>query len=281
MKINDIELLLRQNNFKSESEYLVNKLKESKQLAVKNDNQSEAKYIWCLEQIFKVKNNFIRAFDLMKKSKFEEAWYSLDRSDIELNFLRRHLDYNDNKYDLLFIEKEIPKYQELFPYDYFTSRESIESEFACSICGSKIGIRKKCSHKVGEIYSGEMCCRVVNKIEFLGIAIVEKPFDKYTVLHVDGVEYNYFLLENLIQYLDSPFEKWDYEIQWLDWDYKKDESYKNIGRNDICPCGSEKKFKKCCLISNRKTKHYKILGENVKFHNESMPIKSFNTKKKL
>jgi len=23
--------------------------------------------------------------------------------------------------------------------------------------------------------------------------------------------------------------------------------YKNIGRNDLCPCGSGKKYKKCCL----------------------------------
>src|SRR5579883_2742382 len=26
-------------------------------------------------------------------------------------------------------------------------------------------------------------------------------------------------------------------------------SYKNVGRNDPCPCGSGKKFKKCCLNS--------------------------------
>ena len=24
--------------------------------------------------------------------------------------------------------------------------------------------------------------------------------------------------------------------------------YKHIGRNDLCPCGSGKKFKKCCLV---------------------------------
>jgi uncharacterized protein YecA (UPF0149 family) len=25
-----------------------------------------------------------------------------------------------------------------------------------------------------------------------------------------------------------------------------------VGRNDICPCGSGKKFKKCCLFKGRK-----------------------------
>jgi hypothetical protein len=38
-----------------------------------------------------------------------KSLHNLDRSDIELSFLRKHLDYSDNKYDLLFIENEIPK----------------------------------------------------------------------------------------------------------------------------------------------------------------------------
>ncbi|HIT54889.1 TPA: SEC-C domain-containing protein, partial [Candidatus Galligastranaerophilus intestinigallinarum] len=32
---------------------------------------------------------------------------------------------------------------------------------------------------------------------------------------------------------------------------KKEENenkFKNIGRNDPCPCGSGKKFKKCCML---------------------------------
>ena len=36
----------------------------------------------------------------------------------------------------------------------------------------------------------------------------------------------------------------------LDMVNRKDESYKadpKIGRNDPCPCGSGKKYKKCCL----------------------------------
>ena len=28
------------------------------------------------------------------------------------------------------------------------------------------------------------------------------------------------------------------------------EEHKSIGRNDPCPCGSGKKFKKCCLLEN-------------------------------
>ncbi len=33
-----------------------------------------------------------------------------------------------------------------------------------------------------------------------------------------------------------------------------------VGRNDPCPCGSGKKFKKCCEL---KQKHKKLSGESV------------------
>jgi predicted RNA-binding Zn-ribbon protein involved in translation (DUF1610 family) len=156
--------------------------------------------------------------------------------------------------------------------------ESIESDFRCSICGSKIGIRNRCSHKIGEIYNGEMCGRIVNKIEIKGISIVRNPFDKYTILEAQGVSYNYALLETLMKYLDNPFEKWGYDIEYMDWDYKKDLRYKNVNRNDMCPCGSGKKFKKCCLINHEKTKHYKIYGDNENFFKNPLPYNEFCTK---
>lgn len=228
MTIDDIEKILRQKDFISEKDYLNSNLRGLKKLAVQDDDQEAAKYLWCLEQVLKVKSLFVEAFRLMKNGDFQSAWYNLDRSDIELGFLRWHIDYSDNKFDLLFIEREIPKYQELFPYDFFTSRESIESDFTCSICGAKMGIRNKCSHQVGEIYNGEMCCRQINKIDFLAISIVKKPFDKYTILQANGVEYNYYLLESLMQYLDDLFEEWGYDIEELNWDYTKDKDYRSI-----------------------------------------------------
>lgn len=281
MDIKNIEELLKLKSNEILTYDIENELKELKKIAVENTKQDEAKHIWCLEQIYSVKKLFIKAFRLMKEGEFEKAWYKLDRSDIKLNFLKPHFDYSDNRYDLLFIESEIPKYQELFPYELFGSRESIESDFTCSICGAKVGIRNKCDHKVGEIYNGEMCCRVVNKIEILAISLVKKPFDKYTILHIDGVEYNYFMLQNLMKYLDNPFEKWGYEIEWHEWNHKEDEKYKNTGRNDLCPCGSGKKFKKCCLLNKQKIKHYKLWGESEKFHRKPMSIATFYTKKHL
>jgi hypothetical protein len=278
MEIRDIEILLALKDNKILTYNISEELKRLKRIAIESAKEDETNYIWCLEQIYTVKKLFIGAFNQMKEGKFQEAWYSLDRCDIELHFLKPHFNYSDNSYHLLFIEDEIPKYQKLFPYDLFASRESIESDFTCSICGAKMGIRNKCGHKVGGIYNGEMCCRIVNKIEFVAIALVRKPFDKYTILNVEGREYNYLILQNLMKYLDNPFEKWGYEIELREWNYKNDERYKNTQRNDLCPCGSGKKFKKCCLISKDKVKHYKIWGENKKFHEKPLCETTFKNK---
>lgn len=280
MTINNIETLLKQRDNNFDHNDIKKNLDKLKQSAVQVGDQERAKHIWCLEQILKIKTLFIEAFNLMKNNEFEKAWYNLDRCDIELSFLKSHFDYTNNEFDLLFIEKEIPKYQELFPYDYFLSREAIESDFTCSICGSPMGIRNKCRHKVGEIYDGEMCYRIVNNIEFLGTSIVKNPFDKYTILHTKDTEYNYYLLETLMEYLNSPFEEWGYDIELRKWDYKKTDLYKDVGRNDICPCGSGKKFKKCCLEKYNPVKHYKLWGANDNFRKNPKDFNSFNTKKR-
>ncbi len=256
-----------------------------KHRAVEGSNEEEAKNIWCIEQVYKILNSYISAFNMMKAGKFTEAWNLFDRSDIELSFLRKHFDYNNNEYKLKFIEEKIQLFQKLFPYNIFFSREAIESDFTCSICGSKMGLRSGCSHKVGEIYQGEMCGRVVNNIEFIGMAIVSDPFDKYTVPIIEGVSYNYYMLENLLTHLESPFDDWNLEIIEEKWSYKDDDKYKNVGRNDICPCQSGKKFKHCCYQKYGQTiQHHKItlLKSQEELKNfKNLPRTLFRTKVKV
>jgi uncharacterized protein YecA (UPF0149 family) len=38
---------------------------------------------------------------------------------------------------------------------------------------------------------------------------------------------------------------------WKDSHTQKIREYKKIGRNDLCPCGSGKKYKNCCLNSGK------------------------------
>lgn len=237
-----------------EIEALQSEIKSIKKGFVDKNLEYEAKEAWILETILKIRLYYITAYELLKQKEYEKAWNSYDRSDINISFLVKHFDFSENQFDLDFISKQIPKFQKLFPYFLFTSRESIVKKEVCSICEAEIGIRKKCHHKVGEIYKGEMCCRRVVDFEFLGVSFVENPFDKYTFIKPVDKEYNYRILETLMETLSSPFEKWDYKII-----KEKLQQYKKISKYNKCPCGSGRNYINCCQLSGKDMfDHYQI-----------------------
>ena len=51
---------------------------------------------------------------------------------------------------------------------------------------------------------------------------------------------------------EDVFDEADEEAPWADFAYPNEpvrNPWRHVGRNDPCPCGSGKKFKKCCLAS--------------------------------
>lgn len=226
--------------------------------AIDKKDEKKANYMWCLRQVYRVKKDYISAYKDLADHKQEDAWQKFDIADMELSFLEEQTEVDisgfPEKYGLDFIKLMIPRYQKLFPYQYFFSRESIIKAEECSICGKRISLRHGCGHKVGHLYMGEQCCRKVTDLEFVGISIVTDPFDKYSVLEVQGKEYNYEMLDLLMDNLHSPYDPWYLEeIPIIK------EEYRNIGRNAPCPCGSGKKYKKCCMGTNKiYTTHYRI-----------------------
>ncbi len=148
------------------------------------------------------------------------------------------------------------------------SPEILEHEKKCNICGRVISIRKPCNHEVGEIYNGDMCCRIVTKMNFLGISMVESPVLKYSVPFIDTEKtgefvdhYNYSLLEYLIEMLLNPFEDWSFKLTSKIYPHSH---YENHSRNDKCPCGSGAKYKKCCLQKDGvELPHYEFVIPNV------------------
>lgn len=210
--------------------------------AIFQQAETDANYCWCLKQIYKIQNGFISAIDHLKNSEYEAAWCLLDRVDIELGFLEENFDtvQTGDKYHLAFIGRMIKEYQKLFPYHHFSSRECVIKAEKCSICGKTISLRHPCGHKVGKIYMGQLCLREVVDIEIKGASIVTDPFDKYAYLRLADKEYDYGILETLMAEIENPYDEFYVEIVKV----LKPE-YKNIGRNERCPCGSNKKYKKC------------------------------------
>lgn len=236
---------------------------------MKSDDQFAAKEMWCYEEIIKIQDKFITSFYQLKAENFYEGWCTLEQVEISIKFLKPHFHDNSDEFHVTYISKCTIQYQSLFPYKIFMSPEILEIEKICNICSKKISIRNPCGHQVGEIYNGKLCGRIVTQAKALGMAMVEEPLQKYSVPFIVDPKgeakkdhYNYSLIKYLIKRLDSPFHGWAVELTKRRQPHSR---YTHVGKNDKCPCGSGKKYKKCCLLEKG------VLGPHCVFTFEIQP----------
>lgn len=242
MNKEDIEKYLQQELLSFDTKFYEQIIKNKKRY-IDNEDEINANYYWCLEYIYVVKKFYIDTYNLIIESKYDEAWNKLERIEIFLQNLYNNMsEINFNKFGLDFIRNNVLSLQKLFPYRLFLSRESVITEEKCSICDKIINLRNRCNHKVGKLYMGELCYRIVTKMDLKGVAIVENPEDKYALLKVPGKQYNYHDLEQLKKHLQGPYDGLNVTTTMV-----KNPQFLKLGRNDICLCGSGKKYKYCCM----------------------------------
>lgn len=245
MAIEQIKEYLKQPRLEFNST-IEDNLKKSKEDAVSKGNENLANEIWYLQQIYDIQKKYISAYNKLKQKEYLEAWRLFARINTNLSFIRENFGHFGNEYKLVFIESIIKQYEKVFPNYIFSSREMLIKSEKCSICGKKISLRGRCNHIPGKLYMGELCIKIVTDLEFLGVAIVKNPFDKYAVIQIEGQEYDYSHLEELMNNLNSPYWMW-----YVETTKRINPIYKNVGRNDKCPCGSGKKYKKCCMNTDK------------------------------
>ncbi len=223
-------------------------LREHKIAAIQREDQALAKEIWCFEQILKIQSSYLDAFTKLKGGQYYDAWCVLEQIEVALSSLDRHLRDHADQYALEFIRTHCERFQSLFPYRMFFSTEFIHKELKCSICNATIAIRNPCGHRVGEIYNGDLCIRIVADLELMGISLVTTPRHKYSVGFAGGSKtrdtYDYSLVRSVVAELPTPFQTWS-----CDWTRRRvpHSAFRAVGRNDPCPCESGKKYKTCCL----------------------------------
>lgn len=251
---------------------------ERKKSFVSSSDEVGAKQCWIYQQTLLVQQLYLKSFSELKEYKFYDAWCTLERCEIEIKSLMKHTNKEQNKSLWLnFISDHVFRYQSIYPYKIFMSPEIIEKKIVCSICGAVISIRNHCGHEVGEIYNGEYCFRIVEKAEFIGMAMVENPVQKYSVPFLSDEKggekkdhYNYQVVKYLIDALISPYDEW--QVQHFD-KLHSHSAFLDIGRNEKCPCGSNKKYKKCCLPKDG------VLMPHYEFIFSKEPPKGFEKQK--
>jgi len=226
-------------------------LRNIKDKAVAEGDEPLAKKVWCFEQVLSVQEEYIDAYALLRTSRFYDAWCKLEQTELALRFLLPHGDGLALGFELSLIRRMIERLQGLFPYAVFFSPEILAHEKRCSICDSVVRIRHPCGHRVGEIYSGERCSRIVTKADFVGVSLVKSPVQKYSVPFMTDPttgesrdHYDYKLVRYLAERWDSPFQEFTYE--WSE-RVEPHQRFVGTGRNEQCPCGSGTKYKRCCL----------------------------------
>ncbi len=234
-----------------EFDTLLKDIRAHKADAVAAGNETAGKNIWCLEQVAEIQQAYRKSFEQLRTEQFYSAWCSLEQVELALDRLRTHIGERWTAYRLDFIDEKTSALQSLYPYRLFMSSELIELEKKCNICGAVISIRNPCGHRVGEIYRGEFCHRIVTNCEIVGISVVETPVNKYAVPFLSDPEtgtsrdhYNYKTVNYLAKRWPSPYHDW--KAVWTKALHPKDR-FGTLRRNEKCPCDSGKKYKACCL----------------------------------
>ncbi len=262
--LESIESYLQQNLISFDSNVLKD-IVDAKKIYIKNEDETNANYFWYLEKVYIIKELYVHAYHELVEAKYESAWNHLDQTDILIGDVCENFDlYVSDLFGLLKIRNQIHDLQKLFPYVFFLSRESVIIKERCSICGKENGLRNHCNHIPGKLYMGKMCAMIVEKMDLKAFALVRDPFDKYTMLKPEDKEYNYFMLEHLLINWKDPYDFFNVATH-----KEKKTEFHSIGRNELCPCGSDKKYKKCCLGTNNELyDHHEII-----FSHPIKPIK--------
>lgn len=227
--------------------------------AVSAGDEVTAKAVWCLETIGRIQDNFISVFLNLRHGEFQVAWNLLERCERDIGFLDDHFTEDEGEFGVEHARAQTKKLQDMYPLTWAFSPAFLHKEIKCSICGTKLTLRSKCDHINGEIYEGEMCSRVVTSTELLHVALVKDPVQKYSFIFPKEDNLQPFSpLTNLAAAIGSP---------WRRWKYDKEErrqfhpAFKGVGRNEICPCNSGAKYKRCCLGKEKVFPHFKIYLE--------------------
>lgn len=126
-----------------------------------------------------------------------------------------------------------------------TFEHYIEIEEILKICCELRFLKKR-------IIAGDFAVEIVDDIkEIQAVCIVSHPEDKRCILEV-SVDKNLSEKEKFKKLDDFLKLKVD-PLQYLDInsriERRRNLKIQKVGRNDMCPCGSGKKFKKCCIDS--------------------------------
>lgn len=208
-----------------------------------NDSGS-ANLAWHLTQVAGLRADFCRMFEQLRSNDFRDAWMALERVEGGISVVLRNSIMPDD-FSLIQLKAAVTYWQSLYPYSVFLSPEFIVREQECSICKTAVLPTRPCGHKPGIVYAGQMCTRLLTKIEILSIALVRDPVQKYSVVLPDPDPHDYAEVSFVLDRLRGPFSRWRITKTKILYEHALFDDWPREGN---CPCHSGFRYAACCAL---------------------------------
>ncbi|HBF5318327.1 TPA: SEC-C domain-containing protein [Clostridioides difficile] len=251
-----IKVLLNEKKLKLEALNFTNPFKEYKQaeiyfdnvkhIAIDTQNEQLANATFISKLYFHLFCNLASYFALLKDKEYKQSWDKLQDCLDDIYGVGQFVEL-DKRFELPFLNKLLNEYQKLYPYKIFASSEYIITKSECSICGKSMN-SLSCPHIKGNLYWGEVAYEKISEIkEINAVALVTNPVDKRCIMElVDDARTEvekFVMLDSFLEQNVNNFQLFEIKDNKI---LKRDENIKKQGANELCMCGSGKKFKKCC-----------------------------------
>lgn len=198
--------------------------------------------IWVIEKYIEMVSDYCETWEKILDSHFTESWSSLQNTLDALRGIKKF-----SKVDISYFENQLTELEKTYPYNIFLSSGLIVDHFECSICGFDNEL-PECHHIQGELYNGVMAFAIVrNIINIDHVSFVDNPADKRCVISYQNDGHQFNTLRNLASFFLNKDKKISSFSKIRIHQMKTiNTNWKAMNRNDLCFCGSKKKFKKCC-----------------------------------
>ena len=219
---------------------------DSYRKTVNNGNESTLNEFFVLRCYVSLFKSYTSVWLKIVNGQFSESWNSLQDSLDQLRTVKRFASTENNK-AIDFLEFQLTQLEHLYPYSIFASIGAFFERMECNICGKDMDT-SECIHLQGELYHGEMACGIIRELSPDHVSLVENPADKRCVVSYDDKGEQFKAVRFLSELI---CEKKLTITQFGELKHSKrrvkNKEFKKIGRNELCFCGSGKKFKRCCI----------------------------------
>lgn len=212
------------------------------QIAIKDNDEKLANAQYVFRQYFLLFCNLIKYFELLNRKEYKPSWDKLQDCIDDAQYIGR---FADDRLDVPQLLELLRSYEKLYPYSVFYSSEYVITRSHCSLCGKSMQ-SLDCMHIKGNLYWGKPAIEVIDEIkEFQAVCLVSHPEDKRCIIELTNDSDEIEKFKKLDQFLDLGIPVLqNFSVKSVIETRTKE--IKKVGRNELCPCGSGLKFKKCC-----------------------------------